>query len=159
MRILLLTTGDNAVHRAIATRNDVQLFIIDFQDKIFAQLNQRAAAIRSIVVDTNPEIIVTYRCPYILPYDVFSIPSLGAYNIHPSLLPKYPGLNPWDEFCKSGETITGVTYHVMSNKVDAGKIILQQSFMVANDDDIDSLRHKADHLAASMIDVFFRLLQ
>lgn len=158
MRVLLFTTGHNAVRRAIAAKKGVQLSVIDFQDMMFAQLDQRAATIHSIVAETNPEVIITYRCPYILPHEIFSMPSLGAYNIHPSLLPKYPGLNPWDEFCKSGESITGVTYHVLSHKVDAGEIVLQHSFAVAADDNIDSLRHKADCLAASMVDDLFSII-
>ena len=47
-------------------------------------------------------------------------------NIHPSLLPKFKGLNTYSRILKSGETITGCTVHYVNEKLDAGKIIIKK---------------------------------
>ena len=47
-------------------------------------------------------------------------------NIHPSLLPKYKGLNTHKRVIENNEKFTGCTVHVVNAKLDAGKIILQK---------------------------------
>ena len=47
-------------------------------------------------------------------------------NIHPSLLPKYKGLNTHYRVIKNGEKYSGATVHIVNQKLDAGKIILQK---------------------------------
>ena len=47
-------------------------------------------------------------------------------NIHPSLLPKYKGLNTHERVIKNNERYSGCTVHFVSSKLDSGKIILQK---------------------------------
>ena len=47
-------------------------------------------------------------------------------NIHPSLLPKYKGLNTHERVIKNKEKISGCTIHFVNSKLDSGKIILQK---------------------------------
>ena len=47
-------------------------------------------------------------------------------NIHPSLLPKYKGLNTFKRVLKAGEKITGCTVHMVNEKLDDGKIIIKK---------------------------------
>ena len=48
-------------------------------------------------------------------------------NIHPSLLPKYKGLNTHRRVLENNETMTGCTVHYVSQKIDDGEIIIQRS--------------------------------
>ena len=63
-------------------------------------------------------------------------------NIHPSLLPKYKGLNTHERVLKNKEKYTGATVHLVNNKLDSGKIITQKKIMVLKKDNKKSLEKK-----------------
>tara|TARA_B100000029_G_scaffold42226_1_gene39247 strand:- start:888 stop:1472 length:585 start_codon:yes stop_codon:yes gene_type:complete len=56
------------------------------------------------------------------------------FNIHPSLLPKYKGLNTHERVIKNKEKFSGCTVHFVNNKLDSGKIILQKKVKILNSD-------------------------
>lgn len=60
-------------------------------------------------------------------------------NIHPSLLPKYKGLNTHLRVINNNETFTGATVHLVTEKLDSGKIILQKKVKVFKNDDEKTL--------------------
>lgn len=60
-------------------------------------------------------------------------------NIHPSLLPSFPGRNAVAQALQAGVKITGVTVHFVDEYVDHGPIIAQQAVPVLPDDDVESL--------------------
>jgi len=69
-------------------------------------------------------------------------------NIHPSLLPKYKGLNTHLRVINNNETFTGATVHLVTEKLDSGKIILQKKVKVFKNDDEKNLSKrvlKAEH--------------
>jgi phosphoribosylglycinamide formyltransferase 1 len=71
-------------------------------------------------------------------------------NIHPSLLPKYPGLHPQRRALEGGETISGCTIHFVDEGVDSGPIILQRQVPVLPGDTEESLSARIleqEHLA------------
>jgi len=61
-------------------------------------------------------------------------------NIHPSLLPKYKGLNTFKRILRSKEKITGCTVHYVNGKLDSGKKILQKKILVSPDDNEKTLK-------------------
>ena len=63
-------------------------------------------------------------------------------NIHPSLLPKYKGLNTHDRAIKNKDKYSGATVHVVNNKLDSGKIILQKKVKISKSDNKKSLEKK-----------------
>ena len=63
-------------------------------------------------------------------------------NIHPSLLPKYKGLNTHKRVLKNKEVVSGSTVHIVTSKLDSGKIILQKKVNVTNSETIESLEKK-----------------
>ncbi len=63
-------------------------------------------------------------------------------NIHPSLLPKYKGLNTHARVIKNNEKYSGCTVHYVSSKLDSGKIILQKKIKVLKKDNSNSLEKK-----------------
>ena len=63
-------------------------------------------------------------------------------NIHPSLLPKYKGLNTFQRVLKSNEKLTGCTVHFVNEKLDGGKIILKKKVNISDQDNIKTLKKK-----------------
>ena len=60
-------------------------------------------------------------------------------NIHPSLLPAFPGLDPHGQALRAGVKISGATVHFVIPETDAGPIIAQAAVPVHDDDDVDTL--------------------
>jgi phosphoribosylglycinamide formyltransferase-1 len=75
---------------------------------------------------------------------VLKSPMLQAFprriiNIHPSLLPKFPGLEAWKQALNAGETVTGCTVHYVDDKIDHGDIIAQRVVPILPNDSAESL--------------------
>lgn len=60
-------------------------------------------------------------------------------NIHPSLLPKYPGLHPQQQALDAGATVSGATVHFVNTDLDAGPIVLQRQIPVLPGDTVETL--------------------
>ncbi|MDK2857223.1 MAG: methionyl-tRNA formyltransferase [Verrucomicrobiota bacterium] len=69
-----------------------------------------------------------------LPRSVLALPKYGAINLHPSLLPKYRGSSPIQWAVANGDTVTGVTILYVSEKMDAGDILLQKEVPIGSED-------------------------
>tara|TARA_B100001121_G_scaffold260173_1_gene239549 strand:- start:621 stop:923 length:303 start_codon:yes stop_codon:yes gene_type:complete len=67
-------------------------------------------------------------------------------NIHPSLLPKFKGLNTFYKVLKNKEKKTGCTVHYVDEKLDSGKIISQRSFYIESTDNEEILKNKTQRL-------------
>ena len=63
-------------------------------------------------------------------------------NIHPSLLPKYKGLNTHKRVLKNKEKFSGCTVHYVTNKLDSGRVILQKKVRIIKADNEKTLRKK-----------------
>ncbi len=63
-------------------------------------------------------------------------------NIHPSLLPKYKGLNTHERVILNKEKFSGCTVHIVNSKLDSGKIIMQKKLRVSNRDNPETLSRK-----------------
>lgn len=76
------------------------------------------------VRDLRPDIIcvVAFR---ILPRSVYSLASIGSFNVHASLLPQYRGAAPINHAIINGETETGVTSFLVNDSVDTGSLLMQ----------------------------------
>jgi phosphoribosylglycinamide formyltransferase-1 len=60
-------------------------------------------------------------------------------NIHPSLLPSFPGLHPQQQALTHGVKVSGVTVHLVTDDLDAGPIVVQRTVAVLDEDDAASL--------------------
>ena len=63
-------------------------------------------------------------------------------NIHPSLLPKYKGLNTHIRAIENKDKFAGCTVHFVTSKLDAGKIIMQKKIRLSNKENVSSLAKK-----------------
>jgi phosphoribosylglycinamide formyltransferase 1 len=67
-------------------------------------------------------------------------------NIHPSLLPKFKGLNTFSRVLTNKEIKTGSTVHYVNNKLDSGKIIIKKNFFISANDNEETLRKKTQKI-------------
>ena len=82
------------------------------------------------------------------------------FNIHPSLLPKYGGgmdLDVHQQVLNAEEKYTGCTLHHVTEKVDAGRIVLQRQLIVNKDDNAEILKQRVQELEKQVIVDFVRL--
>ena len=67
-------------------------------------------------------------------------------NIHPSLLPKFKGLDTYSKILKNNEIKTGCTVHYVNEKIDNGKIIIQKNFFIDPSDNENTIKLKTQKL-------------
>jgi phosphoribosylglycinamide formyltransferase 1 len=67
-------------------------------------------------------------------------------NIHPSLLPKFPGLEAWKQALVAGETVTGCTVHYVDERIDHGRIVAQREVRILPNDTAESLHARIQSL-------------
>lgn len=81
-------------------------------------------------VDADVICVVAFR---ILPEAVYTIPKLGSFNLHGSLLPKYRGAAPIQRAVMAGDSVTGVTTFFLKKKVDTGDVIFREEIPIGRD--------------------------
>ena len=72
-------------------------------------------------------------------------------NVHPSLLPAFPGAYAYRQAFERGTKVIGVTTHYVTENLDQGPIILQESFSVEPDDTLDAIKDKGQRLEAKTL--------
>ena len=82
------------------------------------------------IQDLNVDAAVVCSFNYKIPKVLMNATKDGFINVHPSLLPKYRGGNPYSRVIMNGETETGVTIHFMDESFDTGDIIAQKSYHI-----------------------------
>lgn len=102
--------------------------------------------LRSLNADL--QIVIAFR---MLPEIVWSMPLMGTFNLHASLLPKYRGAAPINRAVMNGETETGVTTFFLKHEIDTGDIIQQVAVPIEIDDDVETVYDRLMHLGASLV--------
>lgn len=91
----------------------------------------------------NADVVVLARYMQILTPTIVSPYAGRIINIHPSLLPYFPGANPYRRAWEDGVRVTGCTAHFVTEELDAGPIILQDVFHIeVGVDSVDDVRRK-----------------
>ena len=99
----------------------------------------------------NIDLIVVFFFPQILKTALLHTPRLGVLNCHPSLLPRYGGPHPAFWMLKNGESVAGITVHVMTEKIDAGDIVSQQELVIGENENAGQLTQRQHHAAAALL--------
>ena len=95
----------------------------------------------------NLQVVVAFR---MLPEIVWSMPEYGTFNVHAALLPQYRGAAPINWAVINGETRTGVTTFFLDHDIDTGRIILQKSYDIPDDADVEYVYDGLMHLGAQL---------
>lgn len=92
------------------------------------------------------DIILVASYPKKIPVVQFS-KARYAFNIHPSLLPNYRGPNPYFWVIKNGEVLTGITIHFLTDKFDAGPVVLRCRYPIKDNETQGTLRYELAKLS------------
>ena len=95
---------------------------------VIAATASNESAVLERLRSIRPDLICIATFPRRVPQEITTLAPLGAINVHPSLLPRHRGPLPLFWTYHADDQVTGVTIHHSSDKVDAGDIILQESF-------------------------------
>lgn len=94
------------------------------------------------ILKLNPDIILVGTWGEKIKKPIINLPKIATINVHPSLLPKYRGPNPYLQTIKHLEQESGVTFHLMDEKYDTGAILLQKHVEIKVDDTGKELRQR-----------------
>ncbi|MCK5170863.1 MAG: methionyl-tRNA formyltransferase [Bacteroidales bacterium] len=111
-----------------------------FRDESFLQ------NLRELKADL--QIVVAFK---MLPEVVWTMPSIGTFNLHASLLPQYRGAAPINWAIINGEKKTGITTFFLKHKIDTGNIIFQEEIPISNDDNAGSIHDKLMFKGADLV--------
>ena len=93
-------------------------------------------------------VVVAFR---MLPEEIWSIPPLGTFNLHASLLPQYRGAAPINHVLINGETRTGVTTFLIDREIDTGQLLLAKETDILPGDNAGSLHDRLMELGSSLV--------
>lgn len=101
-----------------------------------------AAEVLEQVRACQPDVLFSFYYRHMLSAELLEIPTIGAYNLHGSLLPRYRGRVPINWAVLHGETETGASLHRMEVKPDAGALVDQQAVAILPNDTAHSVFQK-----------------
>ena len=164
--IFISGKGSNLKNLILRSRDysfpvSIKLVISD-QKKALGLLHAKKNSIPYVIIDTNSRNYENKIIKDLKKYNIYLI-CLAGYmkilskkflknfgkkiiNIHPSLLPKFKGLNTFSRILKNKEKKTGCTVHYVNEKLDNGKVISQRFFFIESDDDEEKLKIKTQKL-------------
>lgn len=99
----------------------------------------------------DPDLLITCGFGLILEKPLLDLPNIGCVNVHSSLLPKHRGPSPFLYVILSGESESGVTFHITEEGIDTGDILDQASFPVDPTDNALAIYFKACALAEERV--------
>ena len=114
--------------------------------------------LRTFLNEYNPDLVVLAGYMKIIPDDIVQDYLGKIINIHPSLLPKYPGLSTYKKVIDNKDKKHGVTIHFVTEELDGGPIILQGQFDIneeLNEERLEFLTHRLEHEIFPKVIIWF----
>ena len=147
--------------------NPVALFIKDLfnPDSVVTMINQlkvnqirmksaNSSDFRNLIINKNVDLILVGTWRERLRKETFITPKIATVNVHPSLLPKYRGPNPYIQTILNGEKYSGVTLHLVDEHYDSGAILSQEQIEILDSDTSKELREKSVRVARKLVKEF-----
>ncbi|HHU98323.1 MAG TPA: methionyl-tRNA formyltransferase [Bacteroidales bacterium] len=132
------------------TFSPVKKYAMDHRLTLFQPEKLRDPEFISALRDINADlfVVVAFR---MLPEEVWSMPRLGTFNLHASLLPQYRGAAPINHAIINGETMTGVTTFLIDEDIDTGMILLSRETAILPDETAGSLHDRLMETGARLV--------
>lgn len=138
--VLVVTSSADAPAVGRATAAGIRTEVIDRGD--YEDREARDRALAELVDDADPALVVLAGWMSILTPSFLDRFPDRVINLHPSMLPAFPGMHAIDEAHAWGVRFTGVTVHFADPEVDGGPPVLQEPVAVSADDSVDALRDR-----------------
>ncbi len=137
--IIRLVISNNLKAKGLiyAKRSKIKTYATNFKNKIISE-----KILLKKLLNNNINLICLAGFMKILSKNFIKQFNKPILNIHPSLLPKYKGLNTHNRVIKNKEKYSGATVHFVSEKLDSGKIILKKKIKVSKYDSEKTLEKK-----------------
>jgi len=131
-----LIISNNAKAKGLIYANNFKIKkkVFNFSNKVIAEKK-----ILSLLFKSKIELICLAGFMKILSKSFIQRFNGKILNIHPSLLPRYKGLNTHERALKNNDKYSGCTVHIVNSKLDSGKIILQKKVKIYKNDNIETL--------------------
>src|SRR5919197_4286624 len=143
--IPVIIGSDNTL-KSMADEAGIPFHVVVHKDQTEAENK-----ILRLIDQYNIDLIVLARYMRILtPNFVWRYPN-RIINIHPSLLPAFPGAYAYVQAYERGAKIVGCTAHFVTEDLDQGPIISQESFKVSQDDTLDTIKKKGQEMEAATL--------
>ena len=126
---------------------------------VITSLNVNASPTLDVLRTFEPDIILVAALGQILKEEILSLPKLGCFNVHGSLLPKYRGAAPVQRAIWDGETFTGITIQKVVRKLDAGDIVLKKEIAIEPEETAGQLMDRLAHLGGEALVESIRLIE
>jgi phosphoribosylglycinamide formyltransferase 1 len=145
---LVLVLSDRPAVRALerATQAGVATSVVEPEG--FAEREDFDAAVIDALQAHDVDVLVSAGYMRLLGKRVLEVFDGRWLNVHPALLPSFPGMHGVRDAVAHGVKVTGVTVHLVDEGVDTGPIVLQEAIEVRDDDDWNSLEarvHAVEH--------------
>ena len=137
---LIVTNNKNAYGLIYAKRNSIPYVVIN------SKLKNYENTILQILAKNKISFICLAGYMKIISKNFIKRFGNKIINIHPSLLPKFKGLNTFSKVLQNNEIKTGCTVHYVNEKLDGGHIIAQKSFYINSNDNEETLKKKTQKL-------------
>ena len=135
--VLIVTNNKNAKGLYYAKKNKIKFLFIDYKNNIHAE-NKILLNLKNYKIN----LICLAGFMKILSKRIVNKYKDKILNIHPSLLPKYKGLNTHQRAIENNEKFSGCTVHFVTSRLDSGKIILQKKVKILKNETQKSLAKK-----------------
>lgn len=149
--VAVVTTPDKPAGRGQKIhKSDVKVMAEELGLPILQPERLRDEAFLSKLRALEPDlgVVIAFR---MLPEVVWSMPKLGTFNLHASLLPEYRGAAPINWAIINGDTRTGVTTFMLNHEIDKGAIIEQREVDILAEDNIGTLYDKLMYVGAELV--------
>lgn len=110
------------------------------------------------LAEANADLFIVLAFSQFLSNEILDMPTIGSFNIHTSLLPKYRGAAPIQYALLNGESKTGVSIQRMVKKMDAGNIIYEHDVTIKEHDNSLTLFEKLKQEAATGLNNFIQMV-
>jgi phosphoribosylglycinamide formyltransferase-1 len=134
---VLISSNSKAKAIELAKEFPIKVYVVDY--KKYSSRREAEKEIERLLDEVNTDLIVCAGFMKVLTPDFVNKYRYRIMNIHPSLLPSFPGVNAHRQAIEYGVEISGCTVHFIDEGVDTGPIILQKAVRVYDDDDEESL--------------------
>ena len=113
---------------------------------------------QKLMIKLNVDLIIVGTWKEKISAKTFNIPRIATINVHPSLLPKYRGPNPYMQTISHGEEFSGITIHLMNESYDTGAILKQEKIPILETDTSKELRERTARKAREFVCDFIQEL-
>lgn len=147
----VVTIADKASGRGQKVhQSPVKTYAVEHGLPLFQPEKLRNEEFLSQIQSLNADIfvVVAFR---MMPKVLFSMPRLGTFNLHASLLPDYRGAAPINYAVINGETKSGVTTFFINEKIDEGNILLQAETEISPEDNAGTLHDRLMEIGAKLV--------